>query len=283
MTTDLRDLAALDELFLNIKRYRSPDECRKLMQFILRLPSYSPFNCVLLHIQDPGITHVASRRKWLDVFGRKVNPGARPYVILTPGGPVMFLYDVTETEGPDELPMSVTAPFQTTGYEPVKELQMTCENLARDRIAWGLADKAPAWAGQAALATKGVYVSYRQAQLPAWAHITLNNRMDVGPRYATLAHELGHVYCGHLGTPDDRWWTGRTDLKPDLKEFEAEMVSYIACRRLGVSSPSEAYLHGYWDGGRDMPPISLDIVLKAAGWVEAMGRRRLRARGKYQV
>jgi hypothetical protein len=44
-------------------------------------------------------------------------------------------------------------------------------------------------------------------------------------RYATLVHELAHLYCGHLGTPDDGWWPDRQNLSLTVCEFEAESVS----------------------------------------------------------
>ena len=31
-------------------------------------------------------------------------------------------------------------------------------------------------------------------------------------RYATIVHELGHLYCGHLGTPNAKWWPDRLGL-----------------------------------------------------------------------
>ena len=39
--------------------------------------------------------------------------------------------------------------------------------------------------------------------------LELNDDLSPESRYVTLAHELGHLYCGHLGTPNEKWWPDR--------------------------------------------------------------------------
>ena len=90
-------------------------------------------------------------------------------------------------------------------------------------------------------------------------------------RYATLAHELAHLYCGHLGTPNKKWWPDRRGLAHNIREFEAESVSYMVCARQGIDTPSERYLANYVDTEDQVPPISLDCVMKAATLIETMG------------
>lgn len=94
-------------------------------------------------------------------------------------------------------------------------------------------------------------------------------------QYATLVHELAHLYCGHIGTPNVKWWPDRRGLKLNVCEFEAESVSYLVCRRLGIDPKSKEYLHDYLDDKSEVPPISLECVMKAAGLIESMGRGRL--------
>lgn len=60
--------------------------------------------------------------------------------------------------------------------------------------------------------------------------------------FATIAHELGHLYCGQQGTPNPKWRPERLGLKHDVREFEAESVSYIVCKRFGINSPSELFV-----------------------------------------
>src|SRR5262249_37405793 len=91
-------------------------------------------------------------------------------------------------------------------------------------------------------------------------------------------HEIAHLYCGHLGTLDTRWWPDRQSLSDEVREFEAESVSYLLCGRFGIDSPSAEYLSGYVKNHNETPEISLDSVIKAAGLIEQMGRERLKPR-----
>ncbi len=104
--------------------------------------------------------------------------------------------------------------------------------------------------------------------------------MDRESRYATFVHELAHLYCGHLGSPNKKWWPDRRGLTKIVVEFEAESVSYLVCARQGIESPSEAYLASYVNNRDKVPPISLECVMKAAGLLETMGRERLKPRKK---
>lgn len=104
--------------------------------------------------------------------------------------------------------------------------------------------------------------------------------MDLSPeaRYATLVHELAHLYCGHLGTPNKKWWPDRQGLSHSAVEFEAETVSYLVCKRAGIDTTSEDYLSGYIRKNEKVPPISLECIMKAGGIIESMGQKRLKPR-----
>lgn len=101
------------------------------------------------------------------------------------------------------------------------------------------------------------------------------SRLSAETRYATLVHELAHLYCGHLGTPNGRWWPDRQNLSDTVCEFEAESVSCLVCTRLGIDTASEEYLAGYVRKCPVTPPISVDRVMKSVWLLEQMGRARL--------
>ncbi|WP_425456378.1 ImmA/IrrE family metallo-endopeptidase [Desulfobotulus mexicanus] len=93
-------------------------------------------------------------------------------------------------------------------------------------------------------------------------------------KFATLAHELGHLYCGHLGSPSDNWWPDRNLKSKEVSEFEAESVAWLVCERMGIKNPSAQYLSGYLDKDNKIPDVSLEAVLRAAGMVEARTLRK---------
>ena len=80
----------------------------------------------------------------------------------------------------------------------------------------------------------------------------------------TLAHELAHLYCGHLGTPNDNWWPDRRGLSEAVREFEAESVAFLLCSRLGIENPSHEYLAEYIKGHTRTPPISPGLRVKVS-------------------
>ena len=115
-------------------------------------------------------------------------------------------------------------------------------------------------------------------QVPLRYELLLNSNLSAEARYATLVHELGHLYCGHLGTLDEKWWPDRRGLPLPIREFEAESVCYLVCTRLGIDNASAEYLAGYVRQFEATPPISLDCVMKSSWLIEQMGRRHLSLR-----
>jgi hypothetical protein len=63
-----------------------------------------------------------------------------------------------------------------------------------------------------------------------------------------------------------------------VREFEAESVCYLVCRRLGIDNRSEQYLARYLKDNSDVPEISLECVMVASGMIEKMGLERLKPR-----
>lgn len=82
----------LDQLFLEVGTYRDSTDYMELLKFVRRFRKMKPYNAMLLHVQKPGSTFVASASDWWERFRRKPKPGARPLVILRPFGPVAFVY-----------------------------------------------------------------------------------------------------------------------------------------------------------------------------------------------
>jgi len=284
---------ALDELFSHARKYRTSASYGQLMKFVTRFRSYAPYNAMLVHIQLPGAAYVAPPERWLRKYGRFVKADARPLIILRPMGPVMFVFDVSDTEpGPDAkpLPPEVTHPFEVREGYAGYQLERTMENAKRDGVSI-LERKAGSQAAGSICAVLGQprqplefeigrdnYDEPIFVQVPLRYTLLLNETMSREARYATMVHELAHLYCGHLGTPDIRWWPDRRGLTLTQREFEAESVTYLVCSRLGIDNPSAEYLADYVKRCPDVPPISLECVMKAAGLIEQMGSKRQKQR-----
>ena len=58
----------------------------------------------------------------------------------------------------------------------------------------------------------------------------------------TVAHELAHLYLGHLGADNGRRIPDRRDTPHELSEVEAGMAAYLMAMRNGLKPRSESYL-----------------------------------------
>lgn len=242
--TDNSDkLKALDELFLKSAGFRKSADYLNLLNFINRFPKLSPFNAFLIHTQNPGVEVVLSALQWA-AYKRVVNEYARPLVILVPFGPVNFVYDIADTSG-DPLPDYLINPFITLGDLDPSLYQNTITNCQRENIS---VIENPMYKSSAGFAKKD----------KNGFKIVLNKSYGLNEKYSTIVHELAHIFCGHLGSSKKGKWNDRSNVDRQLKEIEAESISYIVCNRLGLKTSSDSYLADYISENDTIPPISLD-------------------------
>lgn len=241
---------ALDELFTHARQYRLSYEFRRLLEFTRKFRFYSPFNAMLIHVQRPGATFVAPASRWRDQYWRRLKPGANPMVILQPKGPVLFVFDVSDTEPIDPnnlVPVDVDRPFDVRSGKIRNHLNLTTSNAARDGVDVNDRQAGAQSAGLVRWAQESRFVKFatrirpseEYATVPVRFEVFLNALHSVETKYATLVHELAHLYCGHLGTVNPRHWPNRAGLDAVVAEFEAESVCFLVCSRLGLDNPSE--------------------------------------------
>ena len=280
---------SLDELFELSRQYRSGKDYLDLFRFISHFKLYSIFNAVLVHIQMPGAKYVAPAYRWKRDYRRRIRLGARPLVILKPMDPVMFVFDVSDTEAePDAppLPTEVTEPFAVNEGSIGNELDQLIENAKRDGIEITDQYAGSLKAGSIETVQAGQTIQFlvrRRPQMewqsvPRRYGVLLNAKHNREIQFASLVHELGHLYCGHLGSPNTKWWPNRSSLTRNVEELEAESVCFLVCQRVGIANPSEKYLSDYVRENKDIDKISLDCVIKAATLIEQMGKEKLTPR-----
>jgi len=262
---------ALDELFKNSKKYEKSKEFMDLLEFINKFPYLSPFNAFLVNTQDSSASIVLTESKW-EKYGRKVKPSVRPYIIMIPFGPVSFVYNITDTyeivEGSSSIPDSLINPFYTKGVLKRDVYDYTCRNSNKENIFCEEYEMKKNSAG---------YVTTRKG---GDFNIYVNSLFDITAKYSTIVHELAHVYCGHLGNMINSWWSSRMGMSLDIKEIEAESVSYLVCRRLGLTTSSHEYLSNYIKEDKPLPNISIDRILTVANYIEKMGTKEFRSKNK---
>jgi hypothetical protein len=252
----------LDQLLEDSRLYHSSKDYQALLDFVVKLRTFAPFNAMLLQLQKPGLVHAASAYDWRTRFGRTVKEAARPLVILWPFGPVALVYDLADTEGP-ELPPDVFA-FRAAGPVTGVHIARFTRRLEKHRIEWWPVDHGDGSAGYirvwSATTDDPPKIAYRMA---------VNQNHEPPVQFATAVHELGHLFLGHLG-PDKRLSIPRRRrLSPAQMELEAESVSYIVCLRHEVTTSAESYLADFVKSEQVVWDLDVYQVLRAAGQVEA--------------
>lgn len=274
------NIPELDRLFQDVREYRSSKNYMALFNFIKRFRNIAPYNAMLIRIQKPGSKYVASAKDWREKFGRKPKPGARPLVILWTFGPVSFVYELEDTEPIDGIyfPQELEKPFKPKGEIPSLEFDRFVKTLYFNGFKLYYENYGTEYAG--AVRVINHHAAYtdkhnilRNFRMPF--AITLNSNHDKITQFATIYHELGHVYCGHLGNQELDYLPKRYGLPLDVEEFEAESVCWLLCEREGIKNPSAEYLSNYVNNNSEIPDISIDTVLKATAKIEQMRNKAL--------
>ncbi|MCL3862049.1 hypothetical protein [Actinotalea sp. K2] len=274
--------ASVEHLFQEAIRHGSGTAYGQLLRQIAAFRQYKPTNALLAQLQLPGAVYVLPAHRWETRFGRVIKPGQRPLVMLQPFGPVMFVYDVSQTiplPGAPRLPPEVLHPYEMPPMVNADAaVAWLTANAVADRVR---VTRVPSAAQRAGC----IYVSSTMqhqravtksgqgtALVPVRYEVELNDAFTSTESLATLAHELGHLYCGHVGTHDKDLWPSRTRLDRASEEVEAESVAYLVCLRLDSTASVPPHLYQYIEADQPLPPFAFERVMTAAGRVLEMAQ-----------
>jgi hypothetical protein len=260
---EMRTRSSLDELLNESRMYKSSKDYKDLLDFVIRLRNFAPFNAMLLHMQKPTLRYAATLRDWRDRYGRTPKAGARPLITLRPFGPVSLVYEYKDTEGAP-LPPDLDS-FVASGNVTERDLERYKQQLYRKaiRVVYESAhDQSAGWIRRD-IQPKSDGTSIR--------YLMMINRNHPPPvQFVTLAHELGHLTLGHLGQDPDLNVPVRPRRSRAMLEIEAESVAYLVCERNGVESRSHPYLSDYVDADTTIDTLDVYQIMLAAGRVESM-------------
>ncbi|MCH4156631.1 MAG: ImmA/IrrE family metallo-endopeptidase [Muribaculaceae bacterium] len=277
----------IQDLFENAKKYRNSRDFTNLLNVLARYKGYSVFNLLLMYVQKPDFQMPLPRERWEKQFHRKIKSDACPLVILQPFAPVMFVYDVDNTysdaieDYDDALQKALDEleqPYKATGKDIDDKYRHIINNLQYFGITFGTF-RAGASNGAFIRQSENheitkVTINSRQPFRILWNmpfEIKVNDSQDEPTRLASIAHELGHFFCGHLAYKD--WWDFYSyNQSHKVKEFEAETVSYLVCTRLGMQTTAERYIASFIDDDGNIPEINISAVALAVNEVEQMMR-----------
>jgi len=254
----------LDRLLAESRLYPQSKDYQDLLDFVVRLRNFAPFNAMLLQLQKPGLSYAASAADWDQRFGRRPKEGARPLLILWPFGPVALVYDVVDTEG-EPLPRDVESFFYARGEIDAATVQSFAPLLWKKNIGWCWVDAGDALAGRIRVVRRAANdkeaTQYR---------IHVNRNHEPATQFVTVAHELAHLFLGHLGRDRKLGAPERHIPDPDQQELEAESVAYLICKRNGVDSRSYPYLSRFVQNSEAADAVDVYRIMRAAGQVETL-------------
>lgn len=195
--------AAIDGLFQDALRHEGSTAFTSFIEFARRMSNLSVYNAMLVRVQRPGAAAVATEKKWNSIQ-RHVRPGAIPIVVLRPFGPVSFLYEVADTDG-FPLPGEDCNPFVARGeMDEVEWGRLLKHHREKNAIRIEERNFGTLLAGNAR------NLQARPSLVPDIAEtewlVQLNQNHTIPTRFATLAHELGHIFCGHCGADAKGRW-----------------------------------------------------------------------------
>jgi hypothetical protein len=176
---------------------------------------------------------------------------------------VALVYDLHDTDG-RPVPEDAAA-FVVHGRVSADKMISIYRRLATRRVECRLFDAGDSLAG----VIEKVSCEGPQGR-PERYRINLNRNHSTLVKFATVAHELGHLFMGHLGADRALRVEARAALSNRHCELEAESVAYLLCRRHGVNPNSESYLAGCIADDTTVDALDVWQLMRATGRVEAL-------------
>jgi antirestriction protein ArdC len=249
-----------EELVAKTATLTTSEGWTEYMTFLARFRQYSFNNTMLILIQRPDATHVASYKKWQEM-GRQVRKGEKSLAIFAPmtrrredkatgetrsyvsGFRAVPVFDVSQTEG-DPLPEQIV-PVLLDGEAPVGMF---------DALALLVAEKGYALEVGPSVHGENGYCS------PGRKMIHLTEGLSDAQTCKTLVHETAHML---LHTEEDAL-TEDAMRHRGVAEVEAESVAHIVLGALGMPTDdySLPYIGGWSDGKPEAVAATADRVLK---------------------
>jgi hypothetical protein len=264
------DKFTIDDLLRKSWIYKDSNAFVKFFKFIASFHHYSRYNTMLVYLQNEAVTFFGGKSFWKKRYNRRVKKDARPYIILAPMGPVMLVYDVMDTEGTESAEEFIKNglghnPFDVKGKLP-KEMFEKALEIAK---------------------SYGIKVTFRDTSIFKGGHITtiikgdpeivISNNGTIEVKFSTLLHELAHLFLGHTGHPKLTKANEKKEIKilqrklsRTAEELEAETVSFLVSKRLGLETNAAEYIASYITSENDLIEFSYESVIKTADRIDQL-------------
>jgi len=249
---------SLSELGQELQAGKS-ERLLQYLDFASRFHHYSRANQLLISLQRPNATRVASYKKWQEE-GYQVAKGETGIRILAPS----FKKQTNEETGEEERVVRsfvAVSVFDVSQLTPDKRPPEFFEPLEGDQ-------EALCQAIVTAASTDGFQVGISADTEGAQGYsvgrrIVTREGIDSTSRALTLFHEWAHgvLHQGVHALADER------QLTRELKECHAEATAWVAARHFGVETPYSSDYLLQWGTTPDLLREELDAIVKAASHI----------------
>lgn len=237
------------ELATGVAALADDETWKRHLDVMSRFHRYSLNNQILISIQRPDATRVAGFQVWKGL-GRSVRKGEKGIAILAPKLITRRNKDTGEVEvDANWRPMKVAVGFTSATVFDVSQT----DGEALPEVYQELSEEPPAGYIEDlehAIIAHGFTVTYESTGSSALGYTDFDGKRVVigaglseGSKATTLAHELGHIACGH-GERRDEYHTGHDGHRGSI-EVEAESFSYVLSQMNGMATnlrPASEYV-----------------------------------------
>jgi hypothetical protein len=254
-------------------------EIRRYLTFFSKFHSYSFYNRMLIFIQRPEATKVASYKLWQSKF-RQVKKGAKAITVLAPAGkPEMTQYDDETAELMGQI--GVTNKPQITRFRAVNVFDISDTEPIDER---GEVPDSPQWWGDntpsetadvlfgavsEVASDMGINVTQSDAKggekgFSAGDHINISSDVSGAARLSTMIHEIAHELMHWKKSSIYFIDNGEGKQKAELQELQAESVSYVVLKHYGIPVSHHATYLVLWKANKERIQNNLEIISKVS-------------------
>lgn len=234
-----------EQLQEGVTEYLESDKYKEILHNFSKFYDYSYRNCMLIMLQNPQATAVASYTSWKTDFNRQVNAGEHGIKIVKPLTKKKDENNAVDDNEDKIIGYSITYTFdisQTSQIEgkPVVDLEITHELQGDVHNFEDL--KA------AVIAAAPVKISFEEVTGGAKGYFdTLNNQIVVNTNMSeaqtlkTMLHETAHSILHSREAMEQRKQKGLELVSHDSREVQAESIAYVISEHYGLDTSEYSF------------------------------------------
>jgi len=254
-------------------------EIRRYLTFFSKFHDYSFYNRILIFIQKPDATKVASYKKWQEKH-RQVKKGAKAISILAPiitkgkevadDEPSLGMGELSRDRDVTRfMAVNVFDISDTEAMGPEGEIPPTPEWFG-DNTPSETADELFGYVSEVA-SDLGIKITTSDASggergYAAGDHINISSGVEGVGRLSTMIHEIAHELM-HFKKSSIFFQDDEVRSSSALKELQAESVSYVVLKHYGLPVSHHTTYLALWRANKEKIQSNLEVISKVSQFI----------------